>query len=149
MKRTCLIAIAAYFAVLGTALAQDNPVKKRQELMKANGDAMKVVVPMIKGEKPYDSEAAAKAMSTVSGSIDEFVTLFPDDSKPASGAKTYAKPEVWDDKANFDSKAGDAKEATAKAAEAASGGLDSFKTAFGAVGQSCKACHEKYRREDD
>jgi cytochrome c556 len=32
-------------------------------------------------------------------------------------------------------------------AAAKTGNLDAVKTAFGAVGQSCKACHDAYRKD--
>ena len=33
-------------------------------------------------------------------------------------------------------------------AAAKSGNLDQLKTAFGATGQTCKACHDAYRNKD-
>jgi cytochrome c556 len=80
-------------------------------------------------------------MTTVSGSIDEFVTLFPE----GSAAGSDAKPEIWQDKPDFEALAQKTKEASAKAAEAAEGGLETFTAAFAEVGRSCGGCHEEYR----
>jgi cytochrome c556 len=145
MKQIIVFLIAAFFAVTGAALAQDNPIKQRQDLMKGNGDAMKLVGEMLKGEKPYEADAAAKALTKISGSMDEFPTLFPESSKPTPDVKTDAKPNIWEDMADFKAKAEEVKTASAKAAEAAAGGLDSLKGAIGAVGKGCKGCHEEYR----
>ena len=52
--------------------------------------------------------------------------------------------EVWI-KAGFDKISGQLVTDSAAAAEAAKGGMDGFKGAFGKMASNCKACHEKYR----
>jgi cytochrome c556 len=141
MNRIIILLATILFAAVGSALAQDNPIKERQALMEKNGEATKLVSAMLKGETPYDAAAAAEAMTGIGGSVDKFVTLFPE----GSAAGSDAKPEIWEDKADFDAKAEAVKQATVKAAEAAPGGMDSFQAAFADVGQGCKGCHEKYR----
>jgi cytochrome c556 len=145
MTRSSAGLVVVLTAILGTgvALAVEDPIKERKQLMKGNGEAVKGIVAVFKGEKPYDAEDAAKAMTEINKSLATFVTLFPKGSE--TGEDTAAKPEIWDDKAEFESKAKDLEEATAKAAAAATGGFDSFKVAFGDVGKACKACHEKFR----
>lgn len=141
MKQILVLLTAILFAAIGVAQAQDNPIKERQAIMKKNGEATKLVSAMLKGETPYDAAAAAEAMNGINGVMDKFVTLFPEGSAEGSDAK----PEIWEDKADFEAKAETVKEAAAKAAEAAPGGKDSFQAAFADVGQGCKGCHEKYR----
>jgi cytochrome c556 len=145
MKRVIGITLLAGFFAASAAVAADDPIKQRKELMKANGASVKGVVAMLKGEKPYDGAAAEKAMKDISGSLPTFITLFPKGSE--TGGETAAKAEIWESKAEFDTLAKDAEAATAKAAAAAAGGLDGFKAAFGPVGKACKACHEKFRAE--
>ena len=147
MRRSSAGLVAVVTAILGAsvAFASDDPIKDRQELMKGNGKAVKGVVAMLKGEKPYDGAAAGKAMKDINGSLVTFVTLFPKGSE--TGGDTEAKPDIWDNKAEFESRAKDLEAATAKAAAAAAGGLDAFKVAFGDVGKACKSCHEKFREE--
>ena len=147
MRRGSVGVAVVITAILGAsvALASDDPIKDRRELMKGNGKAVKGVVAMLKGEAPYDGQAVEKAMTDVNKSLATFVTLFPKGSE--TGGETAAKPEIWEDKTDFEAKAKDLEAATAKAATAAPGGLDSFKMAFGPVGKACKACHEKYREE--
>ncbi len=139
-----IIVLAGIFGA-GVALASDDPIKDRKELMKGNGKSVKGVVAMLKGEAPYDGAAVAKAMTDINGSLTTFVTLFPKGSE--TGGETAAKPDIWDNKAEFELIAKDLEAATAKAAAAAPGGLDAFKVAFGDVGKTCKACHEKFRFE--
>lgn len=148
MKRIVMTIVAMAFAGvgLGAALAQDEgPIKQRQNLMEENGDAAKLASQMLKGEREYDAAKAAEAMKAISASTDEFITLFPEGSQEGSDAK----PIIWEEKENFDSLAMKLKEVSAKAADAASGGLESFQPAFLEVGQACKDCHEKYRVEQD
>jgi len=141
MIRIVMIIAAMAVAAASPAAAQEGPIKQRQELMKKNGAASKLSGQMVKGEKPFDPAAAAEAMMTINGSLDEFVTLFPEGSAEGSDAK----PEIWQDKADFEALAQKTKELSAKAADATEGGLESFTTAFAEVGRSCGACHEKYR----
>jgi cytochrome c556 len=145
---TCrLLGLVVLACVLGAgiAIAAENPIKERKELMKGNGDAAKGVTAMLKGEKPYDAKDAEMAMNTINASIVKFVTLFPKGSE--TGGETAAKPEIWTSKAEFDEIAKHLDAATAKAAAAAPSGLDGFKTAMADVGKNCKACHEKFRFE--
>ncbi len=143
MRRSLGILIFASVASAGIAIAAEDPIKERQQLMKNNGDAVKAVTAMLKGEKPYDASAAEAAMKSINGSIAKFITLFPKGTE--TGGDTAAKPEIWTNKAEFDAIAKQLDEATAKAALASASGLDSFKMAMGDVGKSCKACHEKFR----
>lgn len=140
-----LIAVIIATFSASIVFASDDPIKDRKELMKGNGKAVKGVVAMLKGEAPYDGVAVEKAMTGVNKSLATFVTLFPKGSE--TGGETAAKPEIWENKAEFESIAKDLEAATAKAAAAAPGGLDAFKVAFGSVGKACKGCHEKYREE--
>jgi cytochrome c556 len=144
-KRVLGFALLAGFVAASAAVAADDPIKQRKELMKGNGAAVKGVAAMLKGEKPYDGAAVEKAMKDIGGSVATFVTLFPKGSE--TGGETAAKAEIWQSKAEFDGIAKDLEAATATAAAAAAGGLDGFKAAFGPVGKACKACHEKFRAE--
>lgn len=146
MKRLSL-AVVVICAASGLAFAAGDPIKERQDLMKGNGDAVKAVTAMLKGEKPYDAKAAAAAMKSIGGSLDKFVTLFPTGSE--KGGDTAAKPEIWANKADFETIAKATKENAAKAEKASAGGLDSFKAAMVDVGKGCKGCHEKYRVEKE
>jgi cytochrome c556 len=142
MKRIIIGLIIGSLAVAGAALAQDSPIKKRQAIMKKNGDSVTLITAMFKGEKPYDAAAAAAAFNSINGAMDEFVTLFPEGS---TSKDSDAKPEIWKNKADFNDWAKQLKEDTAKAAAAAAGGIATLQPAFAAVGKSCQGCHESYR----
>ena len=62
-----------------------------------------------------------------------------------TGGETTASPKIWEDMNGF--KAAMAKwGADAKAAQTSVKDIDSFKTAFGAAGKQCGACHEVFPR---
>jgi len=72
---------------------------------------------------------------------------FPQGTGPDVG-KTGAKPEIWQDPKDFTAKLHNF-QAEAKAFNAASSGNDValIRTQYGNLGQTCKACHDKYRSE--
>jgi cytochrome c556 len=67
---------------------------------------------------------------------------FPAASKTGD---TRALPAIWDKPAEFS--AAIAKfAADVKAAQASAKDLDSFKTAYAAIGRNCGSCHEAFRK---
>ena len=62
------------------------------------------------------------------------------------GGKTRAKPDIWEETDDFSQKIADFKKATADfLAAAKSGGPAAAGAKLGAVGDSCKGCHKKFR----
>jgi len=145
MRIRVRLALAALSVVVaGAAVGQDDPIKARQALMQSNGDASKVAFDMVRGTTPFDAAAASAAMLTIASNMETLPTLFPEGSDQG---KTKASPAIWQNKDAFNALA--AKLATdAKAAsEAAANGLEALKTAFGAVGGDCGACHQQFRNQ--
>ena len=61
---------------------------------------------------------------------------------------TAAKPEIWSQPDKFKNAALKMQDAVAKLNEAAkSGNQDAIKTAFGAAGETCKGCHDEFKRK--
>jgi cytochrome c556 len=135
--------IAAIALGVSVAVAQQDVIKERKDIMKANGDQAKIGAGMVKGEQPFDLAAAQKIFSTFADAAAKMPDLFPDNSK--TGEDTAALPKIWEDMPDFKArfvKFGD----DAKAAEASVKDLDSFKTAFGNIGKNdCGGCHQLYR----
>ena len=156
MKKIAVITLLAGFTAFGLGIAQsaDDPVKQRQALMKdVVAKNMKLIAAMLKEESeqdaiPYDAAKAEAALKAISEVPDKFVTLFPPDTSTMD-VKTDAKPEIWDDKADFEKRAGNLKTASAEAATSAAAGKDQLKPNFGKVAQQCKICHEKYKQADN
>lgn len=93
-------------------------VKERMDAMKAMGDAVKQIKPMMSGAAAYDAamvQAAARAIAEESGAA--LVGKFPEGS---GGGMSEALPEVWTDRERFEALARDL-EITARGLERAAG----------------------------
>jgi cytochrome c556 len=132
--------IAAVALGVSMAVAQQDVIKERKDIMKGNGDQAKIGAGMAKGEQPFDLAAAQKIFATYVDAAAKMPNLFPDNSK--TGEDTAALPKVWEDMADFKArfvKFGD----DAKAAQGSVKDLDTFKAAFGDIGKNgCGGCHQ-------
>jgi cytochrome c556 len=144
-----LKSIAGSAIVLGLGVnlayaAADDAIKARQACMKANGGMMGVMVPIVKGEKPFDAAAVKAAMDASGAACADWANFWGADTQQGETLATRAKPEIWTDPAGF--------EAAGKAFGAALGPVAaatddaSFKAAFGALGAACNGCHEKFQK---
>jgi cytochrome c556 len=148
MKNSAKMLIVAALMGAGTiaayAATADETIKLRQDCMKSQGAFMGVAVPMIKGEKAYDRAALDAAWTVMDGPCSKW-DMFWDPASKMGGEtiKSYAKAEIWTDTAGFQAASGAGYQAwTALRATTDEAG---FKAAFGAVGGSCKGCHDKFR----
>ncbi len=148
MKKTSKMLIAAALLGAGTvmayAAAADDAIKARQACMKSNGAFMGVAVPMVKGEKSYDKAALDTAIATIEAACGSWATSFPDDSMKSATTETWAKEEAWTKKADF--QAAGEKYYNALQAVKAAPDEAGFKATFGGLGESCKGCHDGFRR---
>ena len=135
--------------MVSAALAQENPIKTRKDMMKANADQGKIGAAIVKGEKPFDLATVQKIFTTFEETAAKMPTLFPDSSKSEANSPEAddfsPTPKVWEDMADFKARFVKFGE-DAKAAKASVKDLDSFKAAFGNIGKNdCGGCHELYR----
>jgi len=151
MIRTVFAVATTAAIVLGVcaAVAQEDPIKARKALMKANGDQAKILSDMSKGDKPYDQAAVTKGLAQFQEAAAKMPNLFPDNSKSEAGSPAAddfsPSPKVWENMVDFKArlaKFGD----DAKAASASVKDVDSLKAALGNIGKNdCGACHQDYR----
>lgn len=134
------LSLGATAALAGSA---DENIKGRQACMKARGASMGVMVPMLKGEKPYDNAAIQAALAAEGPLCAGWDAWWAADGQAGGTVKTTAKPEIWTDTKGY-ADAGSAWYA-AFTAVTASNDEASFKAAFPALGASCQGCHEKFR----
>jgi cytochrome c556 len=134
---------------LSVAMAQEDPIKARKDLMKDNGEAAKTAAAMMKGEKPFDLSEARKIFATFEDAAAKMPNLYPDSSKSEAGSPAAddfsPSPKVWENMADFKARFAKFGE-DAKAAGASVKDLDSFKAAIGNIGKNdCGGCHQTYR----
>lgn len=143
------VTAAALLMGLGVTLAYatpDDQITARQTLMKARGKAMGPMVAIIKGEAPYDAAVVKASLDAMNAAWEAAKPANPFGPESAKGDKveTWAKPELWSDAEG--AKAAGQAFGKAVADLAASADEASFKVAFTALGNSCKGCHDKFRR---
>ena len=140
------VAVIAIAASVGIALAAGaDTIKERRELMKANGEASKPLVPMLKGAGPFDLATVQKALKTYENAADKMPGLFPPDSKTGD---THALPAIWEgnNMADLDARFKKLGE-DAAAALASVKDETSFRATMPDFFNNCGGCHEKYREK--
>lgn len=142
-RAICTTACATIAAGLFAAVALAGPIEDRQKTMEQVGDAMKVLAAIAKKEQPFDAAVVKTNAETMAANFTKAKDLFPDGSEKGS-KETYAKPDIWTDRAAFD--AGLRKAHDAAVAMAAVTGEAQFMPALQQLGGACKGCHDKFRR---
>ena len=138
---TVVLALGAGAAY--AALAGDDAIKARQTCMKANGAMMGVMVPIIKGEKPYDAAAVQAALGASDAACAKWNEFWPADSMTSTTMKTRVLEAIWKDPKDFEAK-GNADYVAFTALKATTDEAG-FKAKFPALGAACGGCHEKFR----
>ncbi len=137
------IAMALTLGLSGVALAAgaEALVEQREAGMKQAGGALKALGAAAKAGTitPADVEKA-QALADFAGSVP---SLFPEGSVTE---KSRALPEIWTDKAGWDARTKGFADATAAVLSAAKAGdVAALRTAVGAAGDTCGACHKAFR----
>jgi cytochrome c556 len=154
MTKKLVLALAA-MAVAGSALAQvkpENLIKWRQSgytFMAWNMGKLKGM--LIDNPASFNKEQAAAAANVIASIANSGMgALYASGTEKGAGWKeTQVKPELFTDKEGVGKVAvAFNKEASELAKVAAGGDVAAIKAQFGKVGEACKACHEKFRKED-
>lgn len=99
---------------------------------------------MANGRVPFDAKVAAENAAVLEAVSKLPFSAFIDGTDKGN---TRAKPEIWSERDKFNAAASKMQDEVAKLSAAAkAGNLDQIKAAVGAVGQSCKACHDSYQK---
>lgn len=150
---TRLMLVAATVVSLLTALPVSAQFQKPEDAVKYRKAGMTVmgahfgrIGAMAQGRVPFDANvAAANADLVVTMSKLPFAGFVEGTSGKDKG-EPNAK--VWSDRAGFDAGAKKMQDEVVKLAAAArTNNLETLKTAFGAAGDACKACHDDYRHK--
>lgn len=145
-----MLALAATTVLteVGVAVAQSPTaaIEQRQAAMKQNGAAMKALVPMARGDAPWNQSNAVQALESLKQLGDGTTAMFPRGSGSEAGARTAALPAIWEKWSDFQAAAkaqSDAAETLLRLARA--NDEAGFKSGFGAMGRTCGGCHEPFR----
>ncbi len=130
-------------SVSGAVLAQSDPVKEREDLMKSNDKGAKAVVAMMRGQQPFDAKAVDQAFAQWAETAQKLPSLFPENSQ--TGGDNRASPKIWVNKKDFDQKAAEFAKAIADTRAKAVASLDGLRAVIPVVGKACDNCHNEYR----
>ncbi len=151
MTKLATLAFACTTALLATpAFAQfskpEDAIKYRQSALYVMQQNFSRVVAMANGKIPFDAKLAADSAATA-----EFVAKLPwvaFAEGTDKGRDNRAKAEIWTDKAKFNEYADKLQAELSKFNTAAkTGSLDAIKPTIAGVGNTCKSCHDAFRKE--
>ena len=129
------------FATVGV-VGSEGEVDYRKHTMAAVGGHMQAIADIIRGKVPHTDHLVVHA-DALADLAQIATTLFPTGSE---GGDTL--PAVWENAEDFQSKLAAFKEATANfQVAAASGEMAQVGGAVQQVGQTCKGCHDDYRKQ--
>ena len=145
---SCLIGSVMLCGVAQAEGPHDKAIKARQAMFQIYSFSSGVLGAMAKGEMEYDAKLAQEMADNLNAAANlgqsAFWPMGSDNSNPEN-LKNRALPKIWE---TFPAIAEDAqklKDATAVLATEAGNGLDALRGSMGAVGKSCKGCHDGYR----
>lgn len=145
-----LVLAAAAAAISIPASAQfakpEDAVKYRQSALFVMSQHFGRIGAMVNGRAPYDAAAAVQNAEIVAEmSKLPWAGFGPGTDKVTP---TRAKPEVWTEQAKFREHNEKLVGETAKLLAAAkTNSLDNLKVAFGSTANTCKGCHDNYRKD--
>lgn len=150
MKIALSAALVLATAALSTpAMAQfqkpEDAIKYRKASLTVMGAHFGRIGAMASGKAPFDAKVAADNAAIVETmSKLPWAAFIPGTDK----GDTRALPDIWKEQDAFKTAAEKMQaEVTKLVAATKTGNLDNVKAAFGAAGQSCKACHDDYRKD--
>jgi len=141
---------AAALLACGPAAAQfkspDDAIEYRQGALAVMGHHFGRIGAMANGKLPFDAKAAQADAELV-------LTLsrlpWPAFIDGSDKGDTNARPEIWSQPDRFKAASAKFQDAAAKlvAATAKAGKADDLKAAFGAAAETCKSCHDDFRKK--
>lgn len=142
------------FAALGLALVgcsdeadPNSPEGKRQAAFKQFLSHSEPMGGMLRERLPFDGDAFASHAQGLSDSVEAPWSHFPEPGQTQQ--KTAALPEIWSDPQGFAQAIDQYRSAVADLVVVTEQGVESpalVTDAFTAVQQSCKSCHDDFRR---
>ena len=144
MKKQAIVA-AVLMATAVAAHAQVKPedqIKQRRSGYAVMGFNFANLGAMAQEKKPYNKEEAGRSADLVAALSDYMKAHFGDGTDKG---ETKAKAEIWQKRADFDSKMDKMVTEARKLPAAARTDLPALKKAVADAGAACKACHDDYR----
>lgn len=131
----------------GVAFAQfqkaEDAIKYRQSVFTVMANSFGKIGAVVKGEAPYNKDEVAKNAAVVAT-----LSTLPWQAFGPETEGGKARSDVWSDSAKFKAASEKMQLAVANLNKAAqSGDLGSIKKSFGAASQTCKGCHDDFKKK--
>jgi cytochrome c556 len=136
------IAVALVITMTATAMTATDAIKQRQKLMEGIRDAMMNLGAIAKKEQPFDAVVVQANATIIADNLEQAAELFPEGSG-VGDVQTWAKPEIWTDRAHFDELLENAHQSAVELQSVTE--AEAFGPALGKLGNGCKSCHDMYR----
>lgn len=138
---------ALAFTLATPAMAQfakpEDAIKYRQSAFALMGAHMGRLAAVVKGEVPYNKEDVARNAAIIST-----LSSLPWQAFGPGTEGGKAEPAIWKESAKFKTASDRMQAAVAELNTAAqSGNPENLKKALGATSQTCKACHDDFRKK--
>ena len=142
-------AVAAAPALSQSAGVAD-AIKARHGHFHDMGSDFKAMGDQLKSASP-DLNVVKTSAAKVKDQAAQLPTWFPPGTGPESGLKTRAKAEIWKDPQGFSAAAHKFQDQTIKLAALTQSSTDlgAIRAEYKATGETCGACHDKYRVPKD
>lgn len=142
----CMTIVAGLGAALPAAAQFAKPedaIKYRQSAMALQNNHLGRLFAMVSGRVPFDAKVASEQIEIIATLNRLQFAAFTEGSDLGA---TKAKPTIWTEKDKWAAAVAKSQDDVGKLVVAGrTGNLDQIKAATGAVGQSCKSCHDDYR----
>jgi len=143
LTRGLLAAGLLAMASPGAFADDEGDIKYRQAVMKGVAGHAGAIAQIAKGKVDHVDALEGHAHALL-----ELSKMVPAAFRNQTSGESRAKDEIWSDRAGFEQKAGDLRDAAMALAEAAKSGPDAAKARLGDLFDTCKACHKEYRHKE-
>jgi cytochrome c556 len=144
-----ILAASATILTIGSGFAfaqfqkPEDAIKYRQSVFTVLGNSFGKISVVVKGEVPYNKDDVAKNAAIIA-----MMSTLPWQAFGPGTEGGKAQPAIWSDNAKFKAASEKMQLAVVDLNKAAqSGDLENIKKAFGATGQTCKGCHDDFRKK--
>jgi cytochrome c556 len=134
--------VALVVTISAAAMTATEAIKDRQKAMEAVREGMMTLGAIAKKEQPFDAGVVQASGAKIADHLAKAAELFPEGSGEGE-VQTWAKPEIWTDRENFDELLESTQQAAVDMQSVTE--AEAFPSALGKLGTGCKSCHDLYR----
>jgi len=154
MRRAILVCLATVLSCTTTTAIAASADERAQAATETRQGLLKVVVSyfgpivgMARQQIPYDADVVRGNAEKIAQLAPMLADVFATDTTEFD-VDTEALDGIWDNMDDFAAKAATTAERASALAAATADGQGAAMKAFGALGASCKSCHDDYREQN-